>query len=80
MRDGHPHVPWRQIFGMRNRLAHDYLATDLDIVWAAATQGVPEVAEAVRLMTLEWAGQAEQPRWGQPDTPPEADDERDESE
>ena len=36
-----PHVAWRQIVAMRNRLAHDYLGTRLDIVFATARDFAP---------------------------------------
>lgn len=34
-------VPWQQIVGMRNRLVHDYLNVDFDIVWQVAAVDVP---------------------------------------
>jgi uncharacterized protein with HEPN domain len=33
-----PHIPFRSIRGMRNRIVHDYGAVDFKIVWAV-TQG-----------------------------------------
>lgn len=33
LRDDHPDVPWRQIIGMRNLVAHGYREVDLRIVW-----------------------------------------------
>jgi len=32
-RDQAPHVPWKEIAGMRDRLIHAYFAVDYDIVW-----------------------------------------------
>jgi uncharacterized protein with HEPN domain len=32
LRDSEPDIPWRQIVGMRNRLAHEYFRPDLDLV------------------------------------------------
>ena len=29
----HPHIPWIDIVGMRNRLTHGYFDVDLDRVW-----------------------------------------------
>jgi uncharacterized protein with HEPN domain len=29
----HPDVPWRNMKGMRNRIAHGYFDIDLDVVW-----------------------------------------------
>lgn len=40
-------VPWREIIGMRNILAHAYFAVDPDVVWSAATEHVPPLAAAV---------------------------------
>lgn len=41
IRQRFPQVPWQQIVGMRNRLAHDYLGTRLDIVFATARDFAP---------------------------------------
>lgn len=42
-RQQHSQVPWQQIVGMRNRLVHDYLNVDFDIVWQVATVNVPNL-------------------------------------
>lgn len=49
-RDRHPQIPWKQIVGMRNRIVHDYMNIDADIVWEVATKNVP--ALIVQLETL----------------------------
>jgi uncharacterized protein with HEPN domain len=36
-REKYPTVPWRSMAGIRDKLAHDYLTVDLDIVWKTAT-------------------------------------------
>ena len=28
-----PQIPWRAIIGMRNKLIHDYIAVDHDVLW-----------------------------------------------
>jgi uncharacterized protein with HEPN domain len=37
----HPTVPWSQIAGMRNRMAHDYLNVDMEIVWDIVMHDLP---------------------------------------
>lgn len=43
----HPEVDWRPIIGMRDRVAHRYWATDREVVWATATEAVPELRAAL---------------------------------
>ncbi len=48
----HPEVPWRNMRGMRNRMAHGYFDIDLNVVWETAQEWLPELLEqlpAVRL-------------------------------
>lgn len=43
--DAHPEVEWRLMIGMRNRIAHDYLGIDDDIIWDTLhdDDGVPSL-------------------------------------
>lgn len=43
VRERYPQVPWRSLIGMRNHLIHGYNAVDLDIVWTAITQEIPQL-------------------------------------
>ena len=40
-----PEIPWRQIIGMRNVIAHDYLGIRLSRVFETATAFIPELVE-----------------------------------
>ena len=51
--DQHPHIPWRQIAGMRDRLVHGYATVDVEIVWQAAKVSLPELAAAVTAILQE---------------------------
>ena len=41
-------VPWRQLRGMRNRMAHGYFEIDMRIVWATVTASLPELEKNLR--------------------------------
>lgn len=42
-KQSHPKIPWKQIIGMRNKLAYEYWDVDVDIVWQAATVETPQL-------------------------------------
>ena len=46
-REAHPSVPWKAMAGMRNRIVHDYLNVDDDIVWRTATVEVPALVKSL---------------------------------
>lgn len=37
----HPQVPWQNMRGMRNRLAHGYFDIDVDVVWDTVQTSLP---------------------------------------
>lgn len=39
----HPEVPWRNMRGMRNRIAHGYFDINLDVVWDTVQTALPEL-------------------------------------
>ena len=42
-----PDILWGKIVGFRNRLAHEYLGIDLDIVWDVIENYIPSLEKAV---------------------------------
>lgn len=42
-REEFPHIPWRSITNMRNRLIHAYFDINLDIVWQTVTDNLPSL-------------------------------------
>jgi uncharacterized protein with HEPN domain len=55
LRDRHPHVPWAQIIGMRNRLVHGYYEIDYLRVWDTVTEQVPEMITHARAILADLA-------------------------
>jgi uncharacterized protein with HEPN domain len=41
IKDANPHVPWKQIEGMRHIMVHDYFKVDWNIAYATARNDVP---------------------------------------
>lgn len=44
----HTQVPWRNMRGMRNRIAHGYFDIDLDLVWDTVQSALPTLAVSLR--------------------------------
>ena len=40
-REAHEAIPWSEIIGMRQKIVHDYLGVDYDIVWEVVTADLP---------------------------------------
>jgi uncharacterized protein with HEPN domain len=43
----YPEIPWMDIYGMRNRIAHGYFFINLELVWAVAVVNVPELRQQI---------------------------------
>jgi uncharacterized protein with HEPN domain len=49
-RKEHDAIPWHAIIGMRNRIAHDYLNVDLEVIWDVVRHDLPGLKQQVRSM------------------------------
>jgi len=61
--ESHPEVPWRNMRGMRNRIAHGYFEINLELVWDTVQSALPNLLSHLPSADNE-AG----------DQPPEADE------
>ena len=39
----HPRIPWPLITGMRHHIVHAYADVDLDVLWVAVTENIPQL-------------------------------------
>lgn len=44
IRSRYPDLPWREISGMRDKLIHESLGVNNEVVWKTAVEDVPEIA------------------------------------
>jgi len=50
----HPDIPWRAMAGMRDRVVHDYLGVDYEIVWDVVRNKIPALRiELERILAAE---------------------------
>ena len=53
VRDAHPEIPWTEIIGARNWIAHGYDAIDPEKFWTMVTISVPELIPQLRVLREE---------------------------
>ena len=46
VREAHREIPWREIIGMRNLLAHGYFRVDPMVLWTTVSRDLPELIVA----------------------------------
>lgn len=46
----HPELPWREMRGMRNRMAHGYFEINLDVVWSTVQTALPALLAQLRAL------------------------------
>jgi uncharacterized protein with HEPN domain len=47
----YPEIPWHQMKGMRNRMAHGYFELDLEIVWETVQSAIPDLESRLRSLS-----------------------------
>ena len=51
-RENHRTIPWTAIFGLRNRLVHDYGSVDYTVIYETLTGDIPQLLEMLSADSL----------------------------
>ncbi len=43
----HPEILWREMYGLRNRIVHDYEGVNLRLVWEIISEDIPTIKEHI---------------------------------
>ena len=46
--EAHPEIPWRQVYGLRNRIIHDYEGVNLKLIWEIINDDLPKLSENLK--------------------------------
>lgn len=44
----HKEIAWNQLYGLRNRIVHDYEGVNLQLIWEIVNEDIPELIELLR--------------------------------
>jgi uncharacterized protein with HEPN domain len=47
LQSAYPQIPWIDIYGMRNRIAHGYFFINFELVWTVVVENIPELRQQI---------------------------------
>ncbi len=54
LKEKHPEIPWKSMFGMRDRLIHAYFGIDYELVWEAIKTEIPKLKPQLKEILKEY--------------------------
>ncbi len=48
LQDEHPELPWMEMRAIRNKIVHDYLEINTDIIWDTVQNDLPALKDQIR--------------------------------
>ena len=52
-KSNHPEIPWREVAGLRNVIAHEYFGLDNEIIWDVIKSQIPDLIEKFQTLKME---------------------------
>lgn len=46
----HPEIPWRELYGLRNRIVYDYEGVNLSLVWQIISEDLPDLIKELQTL------------------------------
>ncbi len=53
VKENYPKIPWREMAGIRDKLAHDYFGVNIKVVWKTAIEDLPKLEPKIRQILKE---------------------------
>jgi len=53
LKNKHTEVPWKEMAGIRNKIAHEYFGVDVEVIWDTVKRNIPELKPLIIHMLQE---------------------------
>ena len=53
IKEQYPAIPWRQLYGLRNRIVHGYDGVNMQIVWDTVSEDIPILNDQLQQIITE---------------------------
>jgi uncharacterized protein with HEPN domain len=57
VRELYPDVQWKEMAGMRDKLAHEYFGIRFDVVWSTIKERLPKLKRSIAIILKQLSGQ-----------------------
>jgi len=48
IKNKYPQIPWDKMYGLRNRISHEYFGLDYEIIWEIISKQLPDNKEQLK--------------------------------
>jgi len=48
IKNRYPQIPWDKMYGLRNRISHEYFGLDYEIIWEIISKQLPDNKEQIK--------------------------------